>query len=234
LVAVNGASLRSAPHVVEVIGPAGAGKTTLLRALSERRRTVQPGIALSRGRKLSFLVGNTAALLPAFLRHYRHTRWFDRRETRSMVYLRAWLRALERQSSDDDLVIVFDHGPLYRLAVLREFGPELTKSEAYRRWWTGVLNEWIGRLDMLIWLDAPNEVLLKRILMRERWHFIQDKDEQEAHEILTHYRTALTEIIAEAMGDGSEKVLRFDSGQESVGEIAERVVSAFEPTQEDG
>ena len=54
-----------------------------------------------------------------------------------MVYLKAWYRDVirQQQAPSDDLATVLDHGPIYRLAMRGEFGPDLTKNPLYARWW---------------------------------------------------------------------------------------------------
>jgi len=216
------------PLVVEIIGPAGAGKSTLLRALSQRHKSIQPDIRLSKIRKLPFLISNTFSLLPTFLRQYRHSRWFSWSETRSMVYLEAWLHVLQQQASNNDVVTILDHGPIYRLARLRELGPEITTCQIYKRWWARLLNQWTATLDIVIWLDAPNAFLLERIRARDQKHILKDKCKQVAYEYLTHYRTFLEQIISESVSDRQVTLLRFDTTQASIEQIVEKSLATFD------
>ena len=220
------------PLVVELIGPAGAGKTTLLRAPSQRGKKIQPDIRLSKIRNIPFFISNTFSLLPTYLRQYRHSRWFNRRETRSMVYLKAWLHVLGQQASNNDRMAILDHGPIYRLAVLREFGPEITTSQPYKRWWASLLNQWTATLDIVIWLDAPNAILLERIRARDHWHTIKEESEQEAYEYLTRYRSALEQIIAESLTDRQVTLLRFDTNQESVEQMVDHILATFDAVRQ--
>jgi len=226
--------VKKPPLVVEIIGPAGAGKTTLLRALSQRHKKIQPGFRLSNIRKIPFFISNTFSLLPTYLRQYRHSRWFNWRETRSMVYLKAGLHVLGQQASNNDMVTILDHGPIYRLAFLRGLGPEITTSQLYTRWWASLLNQWTATLDIVIWLDAPNVILLERIRARDRWHTIKEKCEQEAYEFLTHYRTFLEQTIAESVIDRQLTLLRFDTNQESVEQIADKILATFDSAPNTG
>ena len=221
--------LQSRPRrVLEVIGPAGAGKTTLLRALEQRNAAVKAGVTISKQRQFPFVVSNSAVLLWPFLREYRHTRWFSRREARSMAYLKAWLHVLGRQNSAEDGVVVLDHGPLYRLALLREFGPSVTQSKSFRTWWASLFEQWAATLDALVWLDAPNRLLLERIRARDDWHSIKGQAECEAYAYLDRHRAALERIVSEAVRKQSVITLRFDSGTEDIDQIADKVLRTLE------
>lgn len=210
--------------LVEIIGPAGAGKTTVLHALRNRHESIQPGLGLSRFNKIPFFISNTFSMLPTYLRHYRGSRWFTWRESRSMVYLQAGLHVLQKKQPDRRVVTLLDHGPLYRLATLTEFGPAMSTSRRYRQWWAKMFRRWAATLDMIIWLDAPNATLLERIRDRERWHMIKEEGDTEANEFLTRYRRTMERLIAETVTDQTQPLLRFDTSQEPVEEIADRVL----------
>jgi deoxyadenosine/deoxycytidine kinase len=224
----NDTIVEKPPLVVEIIGPAGAGKTTLLRALSQRHKKIRPGIHPSRIRQVPFFISNTFFFLPTFLGQYSHSRWFNRRETRSMAYLKAELQVLEQQASNNGTVTILDHGPIYRLAFLRALGPEITKSQIYTSWWATLLNQWLATIDIVIWLDAPNTVLLERIRARNTRHTIKEKCEQEAYKYLSHYRTFLEQIIAESVTDRWITLLRFDTNQESVEQMVDEILATFD------
>lgn len=145
-----------------------------------------------------------------------------------MAYLKAELHVLEQQASNNDRVIILDHGPIYRLAFLRALGPEITTSQRYKSWWASLLTQWTATLDIVIWLDAPDAILLERIRTRATKHAIKEKCEQEAYEYLTHYRTFLSQIIAESMTDYQVKLLRFNTNQESVEQMADKILATFD------
>lgn len=222
--------------MVEVIGPAGTGKTTLARALRQRDARIAPDIdtRLTKLDKLPFVVGNTILLLPSYLRRYRHSRWFDRRETRSMAYLQAGLKLLDREARNDHTVTVLDHGPIYRLAFLREFGPEIAASDAYRRWWANLLERWTVKLDLVVALDAPDQVLLGRIRARDCWHAVKEAPDHEAYEVLRRYRAAFEQTIAESVTPERVPLLRFDTSMLSTEEIADEVLATLTSWRDTG
>jgi len=145
-----------------------------------------------------------------------------------MVYLKAGLYVLGQQRPNKAMVIILDHGPIYRLAFLRELGPEITASQIYKRWWVNLLNQWTATIDIIIWLNAPNAILLERIRARDQRHTIKEKCVREAHEFLTHYRTFLEQTISESVTDRRITLLNFDTNQESVEHIVDKILLVFQ------
>lgn len=144
-----------------------------------------------------------------------------------MAYLQAGLRLLKREAPNSGKVTILDHGPLYRLAFLREFGPEVTTSHVYRRWWADLLEQWSANIDIVVSLDAPNAVLLERIRARDSWHTVKDAPDHEAHEVLCRYRAAFEQTIGESLAVREITLLRFDTSQRSMEEIVDQVSTAF-------
>jgi shikimate kinase len=225
---VNNLVLEKRTLAVEILGPAGAGKSTLVRALSQGHKKIQADISLSRMDKIPFFIGNTFRFLPAYLRCYRDSNWFDWRESRSMAYLQAGLHAFAKQAPDNDLVILLDHGPLYRLAFLRAFGPAITTSQLYERWWTDLLDQWLATLDIVIWLDAPNEIMKERIRARDQKHSIKEKSETEVYDYLDRYLASFEQLIAGSGAEDHLMLLRFDTHKESVAQIVDSVMPLFD------
>jgi deoxyadenosine/deoxycytidine kinase len=213
---------------VEIVGLAGAGKTTLTRTLCQRNEKIQVGVPLDKVRTIPFLLSNTLSLLPTFLRHYRHTRWFTWSEVRSMDYLRAWHHALARQSRSNDFLVVFDHGPIFRLALLREFGPAITRSELFEQWWDNVLNKWMTTLDIVVWLEAPLPIMLERAQDRGHWYLSGDISVQEGYEFLGRYQRAYEQILAQLTINQAVTLLRFNTDEKSPNQIADEVLVALE------
>lgn len=210
--------------VVEVLGVAGAGKTTLVRALARRDRDLRVGIPLTRWRQLPPHLANAARFLPTYLSQCRSTRWFSVPELRAMAYLEAWRGWLERTEGAG--VVLLDHGPLFRLATLDEFGPPLAGSFVFRRWWRGALASWAATLDLVVWLDAPDDVLLARIHAREQRHELKQAAEADASRFLARYRAAYERAVSELLVAAPVEVLRVSTDGLAAERTADEVARA--------
>ncbi len=214
------------PLLVEIIGPAAAGKTSLLHALCSADDKIRAGLDIGRIRFLSTLVGRVGPLLPIWVRDHRHDRWFSKRELKSIAFVDAWYRNIQEGGSADRSAVVFDHGPLYRLSRLREFGPEIARSERFERWWRASRERWMDALDLVVWLDAPDGVLLERVQARGHRYLDATPSREDKDQFLARYRGAFAKIFERGAAEGP-RMLRFRSDQRSVGDIAGEVLDAF-------
>jgi hypothetical protein len=219
----------SRPFVVEVMGPAGSGKTTLVRTLCSKSNGVRAGVGIGRVPYIRPLITTVSPLVPLWLRAYREDRWLNRKEALSMAWLEAWHRELERRTPLPETATVFDHGPVYRLALLREFGPRVTGSQRFERWWRSMRTRWLATLDLVVSLDAPNGVLLKRLESRGHWYLSADLAIDEKYAFLARFRGGFSRVLAGAEGDGP-RIVTFRSDQRSISEIADSVLAALGTT----
>ncbi len=178
---------------------------------------------------MPFLVSNVRSLLPVFLRQRPNSRRFTGREIWWMIYLNGWYRILDRQTSSDYALSLIDHGPLYMLASLLEFGPENTQSQYFQKWWDKTLKQWSAFLDMVIWLDAPNLLLAERINTRDTWHVAKGEPEQEVYKFLTRYRTSFEHVISLSKAHNNNLcTLHFHTEQQTPEQLSDEVLGAFE------
>jgi hypothetical protein len=123
------------------------------------------------------------------------------------------------------MVNLIDHGPIYMLTSLLEFGPVKSKNKYYRKWWDTKFKDWSSLLDIIIWLDAPNSILVKRINTRDTWHVIRKKSEEEMHNFLIRYRNSLEKVISLSKSHNDKlSVLKYDTGLETPEQIIDTIL----------
>lgn len=216
--------------VLEPVGPAGVGKTTLVRALLAERPATVRGVAPLTRHKLASLPRLARVLLPTLPGVAGSHAWFSRDEVRHMSRLDSWQRALARTSGREALVLL-DHGPIFRLVQVMEFGPKAVASRRFQRWEHDTIVAWARALDLVIHLDAPEDVLLYRIRDRSTSHALKDETDTYGRTALRRYRRAYEEVIAKLAAFGTTKVLRFDTTRAEPPEIVEKVLDAVEASR---
>jgi deoxyadenosine/deoxycytidine kinase len=215
------------PRIVEIVGPAGVGKSTLCNVLSQSRDSVHLG-DFPDARKISyapFFVENCIRIFPSLFSLPRHTgRKLTRREFAWLAILYGWPTVLQKELKNNKSIIL-DQGPVYLLAETNELGPEYLKRPNAEEFWRNLYSRWAGTLDMIVWLDAPDAELLKRIRSREKAHVVKNESVETTFEFLAGYRKAFERIISDlSTNHNNLQVLRFDTGQKSPQEIANQIL----------
>jgi len=209
-------------RALELVGPAGSGKSTLYRALALQRPAIAPGVPFGGLGHLRVGLRHVASLLPAWLAS--GDRFLDEKERRSLSYVVGWAEGVERGPAGSALA-VFDHGPLFRIARLRAFGPRLVESAAFRRWSEDAVRRWARLLDAVVWLDAPDALLAERIDARDERHRMQGGEAGETQRFLARYRVAYDALLAEFVAAGGPEPIRVDTSRETPDAIAARLLA---------
>ena len=220
------------PIMVEIVGVAGAGKSTLSRLLAR-----QPGIVAGeyiRVKNVQRLPHIVQSLLPS-LRIYLNSGSDDRpitwEEIKKVAYLRGWHTVLQQQGRQQQAVVLIDQGPVFELATLYEFGPHRFKSHRLAAWWEEMFAQWASALHLIVWLKAPNEVLLRRIRTRRQWHMVKDSPTQVAQDFLDRYQRAYEHVIANLLAAQPIRVQYFDTSRESTESIMTQVLTVIDQVE---
>ena len=204
---------RRSGAVIELAGVAGSGKSTLFRTLAADQ-SIRDGVRPCDLACVT-LAARRVGLLPAgFLWNELRRGRIPRETLQSMVYLESWLNHLADPEAVDPgpagpVPVVYDHGPFFRLAKLRAFGP--TGGTAYQDWWESMREAWSAAMTQVVWLDAPDPVLLARIRKRNVGHPCEHMGDDEAFEWLGRYRDSFDESLRVFRDRHPASVLRFDT-----------------------
>jgi hypothetical protein len=203
------AKQRKGPMVAEIIGPSGAGKSWLSESLNECDAKVKAGLTVW-GLPISLLLTSGLRTLPVLLRVSLFHRHIDTAELKQIIRLEAFYRYLKRGNDNDGVnALFFDEGVVFALAKLRADSFNNVRNEYIERWESGVLDRWAGLIDAIIWLDAPDEMLIERINSRTKPHRMKNRPGPEVVEFLARYRQAYESVLDELVRRREMKVLRY-------------------------
>ncbi len=177
-----------------------------------------------------FFVRNGLLLMPSWAVFILggHGKRLKRKELFSMTFLNGWHRRLAGGSPDGGIT-VFDQGPVYMLSELYYFRGEQAARLLARPKWKRTRESWAHVLKAVVWLDAADDVLIRRINAREKDHLIRGASLSSSLDFLGRSRAALNRAMdALTKMPGAPAVVRLDTGRLSLEETVDRVCREFE------
>lgn len=223
------ASVHTVDRLIEIAGPAGCGKTSLVEAFAARC-TVQLGVTSCDLSCLPLAFRLLPLLPPGYVWGGRRHDRSPRETIRSMVYVEWWLQERSRRGLLDGLPVLYDHGPFFRLATLEAFDPPA--GTGFRRWWETMRATWSDRVARVIWLDAPDSVLLERIRRRDRAHVCKAMSDDQARAWLGSYRAGFDAALATLRDRRPTDLVEIDTSTRNPDEIADSLLELIEPRRE--
>ena len=124
---------------------------------------------------------------------------------------------------------MLDQGPIFALACLLWGRKPVTRTAAFGRWLGEMVDRWSIELDAIVWLEAPDPVLVERIERREQAHEAKGSPAGRALELLAAHRAAYTRVLGAFDGSTGPPVLRFDTAARSPDEVAGELAEALGP-----
>lgn len=216
------------PVLLEVLGVAGSGKSTVVsRLVGGDPFSRAPFISAREPAHIVQIASALPEVAPLvfanFLRRPRMT-WAD---FKLIVYVTRWRRLLEA-SRYSNRILVLDQGPLYALVRLRAKGLGLTSTKGFDQWWRDQLADWAHSMGTVVWLDAPDDVLVSRINERDQSHWVKGEAPEVGLAFIQRYRDLFLEVIEEVdQIGGGPAIHRFDTDAMTADEISEQVRRAL-------
>jgi RNase adaptor protein for sRNA GlmZ degradation len=213
--------------IVEIVGVAGSGKTTTLSMLSQQNLDILPVLHLRSFKNFLLYVSATYSMLPILLRQIICQKSFDLQKLHLMIRLQS-LYSISRRLSDRS-VMVLDQGPIFTLMLLADldFEDDITVDFTVKSWWNQMLSNWSHMLDMIIFLDAPDEVLINRIRTRDKWHPVKSKSDVAIKCYLLNHRTLFEAIVSQLLAIDDLCLVSYDTHDHSLPFLIDDILSRF-------
>ena len=209
----------------EIIGPAGSGKSTLAGILQERDNTIRTGLSVWRLPR-NLMIAATLSSFPDLIALGFHRR-FEWDELKLVIKINALRLLLKRESDKGHGALLLDEGGVFGLAKLEAFDRKqsLSKTRSELRVLQNLFNQVAPSLDAVIWLDAPDAVLARRIRERAKPHRTKSSTDAEIYQHLSLYRSAFEKVIGELSNRNGLRVFRFQTDREPLDDIANKVLA---------
>ena len=211
--------------IAEIIGPAGSGKSSL-SLLLRKADNVRTGLSVWR---LPFTLLATSAFLslPHLVVLCRRRRGRSWENLKLVIQHNALLRLISRESAKGYEALVLDEGTIFALAKLRAFATEVgaTDSDDSDTRMNNLFDGQASLLNAVIWLDASDDVLARRIRERDKPHRVKNGSDAEIQNHLARYRDSFEQVVSELSKRNGLKVLKFSTDTVPLEEIAATVLS---------
>jgi shikimate kinase len=213
---------------IEIVGVAGTGKSTLARALADGSgKRIADSLHTKSHTHWAYVAHGLPRVLPLVVRSARARPAFDWEEVKFLIYVMEWRRFLGRNPHSDSELVVLDQGPVFALARLLWSRKPITETEAFRHWLDEMAASWSEELDGIVWLEAPEHVLLERINERTQKHEAKGLPTSEALAVLHAHESAYAELFARFAELGGPPLFSFDTSVMSASSIASELERAL-------
>jgi thymidylate kinase len=211
------------PIFIELIGPAGVGKSSLSRLLAQRSGITRASIWETPESRLAL---DTIRSLPTLVVMSVRARVLAWQEFKHIVRVRNLRRRLSRMNGSSRLVVL-DEGPVHTVTWLLVSGHRSIREGRLENWWRRMLFDWASDIDIIIALDATDELLAERIRSRPKRHHVKHKSDEEIYAFLDRFRSAFDRVLSELVRERGTPVLRLAGDCESQ-RLADDLVEALE------
>lgn len=150
------------PYLLEVVGVAGVGKSTIFRSLLSDTKHFKQAWRFRTLYRFPATLSTALRLLPHWIAleliaprlHAVHVKYLASMEIQHDLY------RIAPQTREQ--IHLFDQGPVYALNRLRSDERQVLRNPGARHIVDHCISIWSQRLDCIVFLDAPDEVLYER------------------------------------------------------------------------
>ncbi len=208
--------------VIEVVGPAGVGKSALVSELTKLGGAVRAGVWNLPRRLLARSAIASAGALAGLWRDGGRVN-----VAKQVVRLSALERRVAELATRRPEPVVLDEGPVFALAWFHVFADRQPGQGRLAAWRSGATARWAAALDAIVWLDAPDPVLLQRLRRRSKPRDVfAHMTDPDILELQAAYRAAFREVIAALTGATGARLLTFDAEHAPADQLAHAVAAA--------
>jgi thymidylate kinase len=161
----------------------------------------------------------------------KYNKFIKRRELAYLAIINGWHKLLQKKIHQSNQVLLLDQGPIFIIAYLKILGSQELFDACMNAWWEKIYNWWKQTIDLVIWLDATDEILYSRINNRLQEHLLKGQSREACLLWLTKYQSVYREIINRISDSNPNlQIVHIDSGRCSVDNIADQIQIEFYKT----
>jgi shikimate kinase len=214
------------PTVIELVGPAGAGKSSVMAVLRRGHPRIRTDLSLW-GLPRTRLLTCLPPLVPTLARAAWARRPLSAAEAAQMVRADALERTVAGALQPTHQAIVLDEGAVFALAWMEVFFGR-PGSVARAQWRRHALARWAAHLDAVVWLDAEDATLARRIRARAKPHLVKRWSDADILCFTERFRRAFERAVSHLTAVGGVVVERVPTDERSPAETADQVLELVE------
>ena len=204
--------------VIELVGPAGAGKSAVAAELS-KLGVVRAGVWNLPRLLLARSALASGAVLAAMWRDGGRAS-----AAKQVVRLGALEQRVAQLAAHRSRAVVLDEGPVFALTWFRVFSDPQAGNGRLAAWQRGATERWAEALGAVVFLDAPDPLLLRRIRNRTKPRDVfATMTDAAILELQAAYRAAFAQVIPAITGANGAQLVSLDAEHTSAAELAGHV-----------